>query len=157
MRCDTHRPIERNSCQQRHRRRTRNRMRTNIDYDQFQYTNNFEGHVYVKDCTIKLDVETMKADDRWPVLNCHSIRVMLHEHDRSIHVVSSSVPPLSSRFIHNSSPKSIVPIVFNVSIWKPTRRSAPEIEVSEITTAFQTQIVPMPVCRYEVRCVTQIE
>jgi hypothetical protein len=26
-----------------------------------------------------------------------------------------------------------------------------DIEVSEITTAFQTQIVPMPVCRYEVR------
>lgn len=25
-----------------------------------------------------------------------------------------------------------------------------QIEVSEITTAFQTQIVPMPVCRYEV-------
>lgn len=24
-----------------------------------------------------------------------------------------------------------------------------QIEVSEITTAFQTQIVPMPVCRYE--------
>lgn len=25
-----------------------------------------------------------------------------------------------------------------------------EIEVSEITTAFQTAIVPMPICRYDV-------
>lgn len=27
-----------------------------------------------------------------------------------------------------------------------------EIEVSEMTTVFQTQVIPMPICRYEVTC-----
>ncbi|VDN03276.1 unnamed protein product [Thelazia callipaeda] len=110
----------------------------------FNTRNSFEGHVYVKGL---YDQEDCRNDEggrqvagiSLPFDSCNVARTR-------IFVTTTVVISFHPLFITK------VDRAYRVQCFymEADKTVSTQIEVSEITTAFQTQIVPMPVCRYEI-------
>uniref|UniRef100_A0A183DF40 ZP domain-containing protein n=1 Tax=Gongylonema pulchrum TaxID=637853 RepID=A0A183DF40_9BILA len=116
----------------------------------FNTRNAFEGHVYVKGL---YDQEGCRNDEggrqvagiSLPFDSCNVARTR-SLNPRGIFVTTTVVISFHPLFITK------VDRAYRVQCFymEADKTVSTQIEVSEITTAFQTQIVPMPVCRYEI-------
>uniref|UniRef100_A0A914ZKP4 ZP domain-containing protein n=1 Tax=Parascaris univalens TaxID=6257 RepID=A0A914ZKP4_PARUN len=116
----------------------------------FNTRNPFEGHVYVKGL---YDQEGCRSDEggrqvagiSLPFDSCNVARTR-SLNPRGIFVTTTVVISFHPLFITK------VDRAYRVQCFymEADKTVSTQIEVSEITTAFQTQIVPMPVCRYEI-------
>ncbi|KAK6103260.1 Zona pellucida-like domain family protein [Brugia pahangi] len=116
----------------------------------FNTRNNFEGHVYVKGL---YDHEECRSDSsgrqvagiELPLDSCNV------ERSRSLNPRGVFVTAVVVITFH---PKFITKIdrAYRIQCFymEADKTVSTQIEVSEMTTAFQTQVVPMPVCRYEI-------
>jgi hypothetical protein len=117
----------------------------------FNTQNNFEGHVYVKGL---YDQSGCRNDEggrqvagiELPFDTCNVARTR-SLNPRGVFVSTTVVISFHPQFVTK------VDRAYRVQCFymEADKTVSTDIEVSEITTAFQTQIVPMPVCRYEVR------
>ncbi|VDO50912.1 unnamed protein product [Onchocerca flexuosa] len=115
----------------------------------FNTRNAFEGHVYVKGL---YDQEGCRNDEggrqvagiSLPFDSCNVARTR-SLNPRGIFVTTTVVISFHPLFVTK------VDRAYRVQCFymEADKTVSTQIEVSEITTAFQTQIVPMPVCRYE--------
>nr|CTP81397.1 Bm5273 [Brugia malayi] len=116
----------------------------------FNTRNAFEGHVYVKGL---YDQEGCRNDEggrqvagiSLPFDSCNVARTR-SLNPRGIFVTTTVVISFHPLFVTK------VDRAYRVQCFymEADKTVSTQIEVSEITTAFQTQIVPMPVCRYEI-------
>ncbi|KHN85908.1 Cuticlin-1 [Toxocara canis] len=116
----------------------------------FNTRNPFEGHVYVKGL---YDQEGCRNDEggrqvagiSLPFDSCNVARTR-SLNPRGIFVTTTVVISFHPLFITK------VDRAYRVQCFymEADKTVSTQIEVSEITTAFQTQIVPMPICRYEI-------
>nr|AAB66646.1 CUT-1-like cuticlin protein precursor [Ascaris lumbricoides] len=116
----------------------------------FNTRNPFEGHAYVKGL---YDQEGCRSDEggrqvagiSLPFDSCNVARTR-SLNPRGIFVTTTVVISFHPLFITK------VDRAYRVQCFymEADKTVSTQIEVSEITTAFQTQIVPMPVCRYEI-------
>ncbi|VBB31764.1 unnamed protein product [Acanthocheilonema viteae] len=116
----------------------------------FNTRNKFEGHVYVKGL---YDHEECRSDSsgrqvagiELPIDSCNV------ERSRSLNPRGVFVTTVIVITFH---PKFITKIdrAYRIQCFymEADKTVSTQIEVSEMTTAFQTQVVPMPVCRYEI-------
>lgn len=116
----------------------------------FNTRNSFEGHVYVKGL---YDQQGCRSDEggrqvagiTLPFDTCNVARTR-SLNPRGVFVTTTVVISFHPLFITK------VDRAYRVQCFymEADKTVSTQIEVSEITTAFQTQVVPMPVCRYEV-------
>ncbi|VDN55478.1 unnamed protein product [Dracunculus medinensis] len=116
----------------------------------FNTRNAFEGHVYVKGL---YDQQGCRSDEggrqvagiELPFDSCNVARTR-SLNPRGIFVSTTVVISFHPLFITK------VDRAYRVQCFymEADKTVSTQIEVSEITTAFQTQVVPMPICRYEV-------
>lgn len=116
----------------------------------FNTRNPFEGHVYVKGL---FDQEGCRSDEggrqvagiELPFDTCNVARTR-SLNPRGVFVTTTIVISFHPLFMTK------VDRVYRVQCFymEADKTVTTQLEVSEITTAFQTQIVPMPICRYEV-------
>uniref|UniRef100_A0A915Q4C4 ZP domain-containing protein n=1 Tax=Setaria digitata TaxID=48799 RepID=A0A915Q4C4_9BILA len=116
----------------------------------FNTRNKFEGHVYVKGL---YDHDECRSDSSGrqvagievPIDSCNV------ERSRSLNPRGVFVTAVIVITFH---PKFLTKIdrAYRVQCFymEADKTVSTQIEVSEMTTAFQTQVVPMPVCRYEI-------
>ncbi|VDM10469.1 unnamed protein product [Wuchereria bancrofti] len=116
----------------------------------FNTRNTFEGHVYVKGL---YDQEECRSDSsgrqvagiELPLDSCNV------ERSRSLNPRGVFVTAVVVITFH---PKFITKIdrAYRIQCFymEADKTVSTQIEVSEMTTVFQTQVVPMPVCRYEI-------
>jgi hypothetical protein len=116
----------------------------------FNTQNNFEGHVYVKGLYDQTSCRNDQggrqvAGIELPFDTCNVARTR-SLNPRGIFVSAVVVISFHPQFITK------VDRAYRVQCFymEADKTVSTDIEVSEITTAFQTQIVPMPVCRYEI-------
>ncbi|VDM36712.1 unnamed protein product [Toxocara canis] len=116
----------------------------------FNTRNNFEGHVYVKglydqeECR-KSEHGRQVAGIELPFDTCNVARTR-SLNPRGVFVTTTVVISFHPQFITK------VDRAYRIQCFymEADKTVSTQLEVSEITTAFQTQIVPMPVCRYEI-------
>ncbi|CAG9539277.1 unnamed protein product [Cercopithifilaria johnstoni] len=116
----------------------------------FNTRNAFEGHVYVKGL---YDQEGCHNDEggrqvagiSLPFDSCNVARTR-SLNPRGIFVTTTVVISFHPLFVTKIDRAYRVQCFY----MEADKTVSTQIEVSEITTAFQTQIVPMPVCRYEI-------
>lgn len=116
----------------------------------FNTRNPFEGHVYVKGL---YDQDGCRSDEggrqvagiELPFDSCNVARTR-SLNPRGIFVTSTVVISFHPLFVTK------VDRAYRVQCFymEADKTVSTDIEVSDLTTAFQTQVVPMPVCRYEV-------
>ncbi|VDN56971.1 unnamed protein product [Dracunculus medinensis] len=116
----------------------------------FNTRNPFEGHVYVKGL---FDQEGCRSDEggrqvagiELPFDTCNVARTR-SLNPRGVFVTTTIVISFHPLFMTK------VDRVYRVQCFymEADKTVTTQLEVSEITTAFQTQIVPMPICRYEI-------
>ncbi|VDD92646.1 unnamed protein product [Enterobius vermicularis] len=116
----------------------------------FNTRNPFEGHVYVKGL---YDQDGCRSDEggrqvagiELPFDSCNVARTR-SLNPRGIFVTSTVVISFHPLFVTK------VDRAYRVQCFymEADKTVSTDIEVSDLTTAFQTQVVPMPVCRYEI-------
>lgn len=116
----------------------------------FNTRNAFEGHVYVKGL---FDHQECRSDEHGrqvagielPFDSCNVARTR-SLNPKGVFVTTTVVISFHPQFVTK------VDRAYRVQCFymEADKTVSAQIEVSDITTAFQTQIVPMPICRYEV-------
>lgn len=116
----------------------------------FNTRNPFEGHVYVKglfdqkECNV-VGEKRQVAGIELPFDSCNVARTR-SLNPKGVFVSATVVISFHPQFVTK------VDRAYKVQCFymEADKTVSAQIEVSDITTALQTQIVPMPVCRYEV-------
>ncbi|KAE9549387.1 hypothetical protein FO519_007395 [Halicephalobus sp. NKZ332] len=116
----------------------------------FNTRNPFEGHVYVKGL---FDQEGCRSDENGrqvagielPFDSCNVARTR-SLNPRGVFVTTTVVISFHPQFVTK------VDRAYRVQCFymEADKTVSAQIEVSDLTTAFQTQVVPMPICRYEI-------
>lgn len=116
----------------------------------FNTRNPFEGHVYVKGL---FDHTECRSEERGrqvagielPFDSCNVARTR-SLNPRGVFVTTTVVVSFHPQFVTK------VDRAYRIQCFymEADKTVSAQIEVSELTTAFQTQVVPMPICRYEV-------
>ncbi|KAK5965212.1 CUTiclin [Trichostrongylus colubriformis] len=116
----------------------------------FNTRNTFEGHVYVKGL---FDQAACRNDEggrqvagiELPFDQCNTARTR-SLNPRGVFVSTTVVISFHPQFVTK------VDRAYRIQCFymEADKTVSTEIEVSELTTAFQTQVVPMPVCKYEI-------
>lgn len=117
----------------------------------FNTRKSFEGHVYVKGlydndkCRVEGNNRSVTGINL-PFDSCNVARTR-SLNPKGIFVTTTVVISFHPQFVTK------VDRAYRVQCYymEADKTVSAEIEVSDITTAFQTQVVPMPICRYEVR------
>ncbi|VDD97674.1 unnamed protein product [Enterobius vermicularis] len=116
----------------------------------FNTRNPFEGHVYVKglfdqDACRRSERGRQVAGIELPFDSCNVARTR-SLNPRGVFVTTTVVISFHPLFVTK------VDRAYRVQCFymEADKTVSTQLEVSEITTAFQTQIVPMPICRYEI-------
>ncbi|VDK44366.1 unnamed protein product [Anisakis simplex] len=116
----------------------------------FNTRNTFDGHVYVKGLYDKDECRTGStgkpiADIVLPFDSCNLARVR-SLNPRGIFVRTTVVISFHPQFLTKIDRAYRIECFY----MEADKTVSTQIDVSEITTGFQTQNVPMPVCRYEI-------
>jgi len=116
----------------------------------FNTRNPFEGHVYVKGL---FDQDGCRSDENGrqvagielPFDSCNVARTR-SLNPRGVFVTTTVVISFHPQFVTK------VDRAYRVQCFymEADKTVSAQIEVSDLTTAFQTQVVPMPICRYEI-------
>jgi len=116
----------------------------------FNTRNPFEGHVYVKGL---FDHTECRSEERGrqvagielPFDSCNVARTR-SLNPRGVFVTTTVVVSFHPQFVTK------VDRAYRIQCFymEADKTVSAQIEVSELTTAFQTQVVPMPICRYEI-------
>lgn len=116
----------------------------------FNTRNPFEGHVYVKGL---FDQDGCRSDEHGrqvagielPFDSCNVARTR-SLNPRGVFVTTTVVISFHPQFVTK------VDRAYRVQCFymEADKTVSAQIEVSDLTTAFQTQVVPMPICRYEI-------
>nr|CDJ90080.1 Endoglin CD105 antigen domain containing protein [Haemonchus contortus] len=116
----------------------------------FNTRNTFEGHVYVKGL---FDQPACRNDEggrqvagiELPFDQCNTARTR-SLNPRGVFVSTTVVISFHPQFVTK------VDRAYKIQCFymEADKTVSTEIEVSDLTTAFQTQVVPMPVCKYEI-------
>ncbi|XGW08946.1 hypothetical protein V3C99_011338 [Haemonchus contortus] len=116
----------------------------------FNTRNPFEGHVYVKglfdhDECRNNDSGRQVAGIELPFDSCNVARTR-SLNPRGVFVTTTVVVSFHPQFVTK------VDRAYRIQCFymEADKTVSTQIEVSDLTTAFQTQIVPMPVCKYEI-------
>ncbi|VDK49072.1 unnamed protein product [Anisakis simplex] len=116
----------------------------------FNTRNPFEGHVYVKglyeqDECRKSEHGRQVAGIELPFDTCNVARTR-SLNPRGVYVTTTVVISFHPLFVTK------VDRAYRIQCFymEADKTVSTQIEVSEITTAFQTQVIPMPICRYEI-------
>lgn len=116
----------------------------------FNTRNSFEGHVYVKglfdqDACRRSERGRQVAGIELPFDSCNVARTR-SLNPRGVFVTTTVVISFHPLFVTK------VDRAYRIQCFymEADKTVSTQLEVSEITTAFQTQIVPMPICRYEI-------
>uniref|UniRef100_A0A0N5A826 ZP domain-containing protein n=1 Tax=Syphacia muris TaxID=451379 RepID=A0A0N5A826_9BILA len=116
----------------------------------FNTRNSFEGHVYVKglfdqDACRRSERGRQVAGIELPFDSCNVARTR-SLNPRGVFVTTTVVISFHPLFVTK------VDRAYRIQCFymEADKTVSAQLEVSEITTAFQTQIVPMPICRYEI-------
>ncbi|VDO40696.1 unnamed protein product [Onchocerca flexuosa] len=120
----------------------------------FNTRNPFEGHIYVKGLYEQQDCRSGEIGRQvtgieLPFDKCNVARTR-SLNPRGIFVTTTVVISFHPLFVTK------VDRAYRVQCFymEADKTVSSQIEVSEMTTAFQTQLVPMPICRYEVVCLS---
>ncbi|VDM65159.1 unnamed protein product [Strongylus vulgaris] len=116
----------------------------------FNTRNPFEGHVYVKGL---YDQQECRNDDggrqvagiELPFDSCNTARTR-SLNPRGVFVSTTVVISFHPQFVTKVDRAYRIQCFYMES----DKTVSTQIEVSDLTTAFQTQVVPMPICRYEI-------
>ncbi|CAD6195250.1 unnamed protein product [Caenorhabditis auriculariae] len=116
----------------------------------FNTRNPFEGHVYVKGL---YDQEGCRSDDggrqvagiELPFDSCNTARTR-SLNPKGVFVSTTVVISFHPQFVTKVDRAYRIQCFYMES----DKTVSTQIEVSDLTTAFQTQVVPMPVCKYEI-------
>uniref|UniRef100_A0A8R1XNS9 ZP domain-containing protein n=1 Tax=Onchocerca volvulus TaxID=6282 RepID=A0A8R1XNS9_ONCVO len=116
----------------------------------FNTRNTFEGHVYVKGL---YDRDECRSDSGGRQVAGIEVQMDSCNVERSRSLNPRGVF-VSTIIVISFHPKFITKIdrAYRIQCFymEADKTVSAELEVSEMTTAFQTQVVPMPVCRYEI-------
>ncbi|CAI4232878.1 unnamed protein product [Auanema sp. JU1783] len=116
----------------------------------FNTRNPFEGHVYIKGL---FDHQECRSDEggrqvagmEIPFDSCNTARTR-SLNPRGIFVTATVVISFHPQFVTKVDRAYRIQCFYMES----DKTVSTQIEVSELTTAFQTQVVPMPICKYEI-------
>ncbi|KAL6736895.1 zona pellucida-like domain protein [Ancylostoma duodenale] len=116
----------------------------------FNTRNPFEGHVYVKGL---YDQQECRNDEggrqvagiELPFDSCNTARTR-SLNPRGVFVSTTVVISFHPQFVTKVDRAYRIQCFYMES----DKTVSTQIEVSDLTTAFQTQVVPMPICRYEI-------
>ncbi|CAJ0586671.1 unnamed protein product, partial [Mesorhabditis spiculigera] len=116
----------------------------------FNTRNTFEGHVYVKGL---YDQQECRSDEggrqvagiELPFDSCNVARTR-SLNPRGVFVTTTVVISFHPQFITKIDRAYRIQCFY----MEADKTVSQQIEVSDITTAFQTQVVPMPICKYEI-------
>ncbi|VDO52806.1 unnamed protein product [Brugia timori] len=116
----------------------------------FNTRNSFEGHVYVKGLYDEQDCRSDAGGRQVAGIEllfdtCNVVRTR-SLNPRGIFVTTTVVISFHPLFITKIDRAYRIQCFY----MEADKTVSTQIEVSEMTTAFQTQVVPMPICRYEV-------
>uniref|UniRef100_A0A0K0DAB7 ZP domain-containing protein n=1 Tax=Angiostrongylus cantonensis TaxID=6313 RepID=A0A0K0DAB7_ANGCA len=116
----------------------------------FNTRNTFEGHVYVKGL---YDQQECRSDEggrqvagiELPFDSCNTARTR-SLNPRGVFVSTTVVISFHPQFVTKVDRAYRIQCFYMES----DKTVSTQLEVSELTTAFQTQVVPMPICKYEI-------
>ncbi|VDM56375.1 unnamed protein product [Angiostrongylus costaricensis] len=116
----------------------------------FNTRNTFEGHVYVKGL---YDQQECRSDEggrqvagiELPFDSCNTARTR-SLNPRGVFVSTTVVISFHPQFVTKVDRAYRIQCFYMES----DKTVSTQLEVSDLTTAFQTQVVPMPICKYEI-------